>query len=363
MVRKSPPGSAMASMRNQLGQTYEEKNLKWEGGVVPLLVQIVPLAKEKVMLEAVTFAIFNVLTESVQNVSLAAKAGAAKALSDACKDKSLLVQTYAALSIAILATDGAETRQAAVAAGAMKNLTLIAAAADTDDVIAKQGVNKQIAYTVNKRQESAATALRTLACEPPAKASAVDNGCIKTLVTLMAGSTEVKTHEECAHALFLLVTDPVNRSPLIQCGGLPPLVSILNSSNSEHAKTMSAATIKELSKERPLRVPVRKARSIPALVKLCSQGKTPVAHEQATAALVELANELGESCDMTINLPKQFPSHCLKVKLVGLMVTKACPSPSLPSFLSPFPSFPCLPSALSILLFFGTNPVENPGDS
>eukprot|EP00282_Hemiselmis_andersenii_P016233 CAMPEP_0114161630 /NCGR_PEP_ID=MMETSP0043_2-20121206/29046_1 /TAXON_ID=464988 /ORGANISM="Hemiselmis andersenii, Strain CCMP644" /LENGTH=583 /DNA_ID=CAMNT_0001257855 /DNA_START=115 /DNA_END=1862 /DNA_ORIENTATION=+ len=294
MVRKAPPTGAagMGAVRKQLGQRYEEKGVVWEGGVVAPLIALTPVAKDKPVIEAISLCIYHVINDCPDNVDLAAGAGAAKNLVDLCKDKSLIVQQNACASLAILATHGTETRQAIIAAGGMKQLTAVASALDSDDVIAKQGINKQIPYKQWQRQEAAATALRTLSDEAGAKAIAGEVGAIRQLVVLLGGEGEVKTKEECAHSLYLLVSEPTNRRLLIDCGGLPPLVEVLESSSSEHARTMAAGALKEVARERPLRAYVRKAGSMPPLVRLCREGKGDLSHCEATGALRELSNEL-----------------------------------------------------------------------
>ena len=192
-IRKAPNDAAKHEARRQMGLRVEEKGKAWEGGVVPMIVVCAPNAKEKPMAEAVSLCLALMLAESEQNVALAQDANVEKVVVDLCKDKSLLVQSHAAMSIAAVATAGtAENRAKLVEKGAMKNLTAIASAADNEKALADQGLNKLIPYQAGQRQEEAAAALYTVTVDDKAKESAMEIGTLKTLISLMSNEEIIK---------------------------------------------------------------------------------------------------------------------------------------------------------------------------
>ena len=192
-IRKGPDDAAKRESRRQMGLRVEEKGKVWEGGVVAMIVEGAPQAKEKPMAEAVSLCMALMLAESPQNVKLAESAKVEKVVVELCKDKSLLVQAHAAMAIAAVATAGtADNLAKLVAAGAMKQLTTIASAADSEKVLADQGINKLIAYKPGQRQEEAAAALYTVAKDDTAKRSAMEIGTLKTLIALLANEEIIK---------------------------------------------------------------------------------------------------------------------------------------------------------------------------
>jgi len=307
-IRKAASEAAKQEARRQMGLRVEEKGTVWDGGVVPMIVSCAPQAKEKPMAEAVSLCMALMLADTPQNVKLAGAANVEKVAVDLCKDKSLLVQSHAAMAIAAVATAGtAENLAKLVAAGAMKQLTAIASAADNEKALADQGVNKLIAYKAGQRQEEAASALYTVTVDNQAKQSALEVGALKTLISLTANeeiikivtkkettempAVSVRAKVEAAGALLHCVMEPTNRMHVCELGGVSPIIKLLAHEDIQ-ARERAAGVLHQMSMEQALRAPIVDAGGVGALLTLCDMKDcSTLAHEEASGALLYLANE------------------------------------------------------------------------
>eukprot|EP00802_Teleaulax_amphioxeia_P002156 Tamp_02158.p1 GENE.Tamp_02158~~Tamp_02158.p1 ORF type:complete len:810 (-),score=229.93 Tamp_02158:2149-4578(-) len=314
-IRKAASEAAKQEARRQMGLRVEEKGKAWDGGVVPMIVACALQAKEKPMAEAVSLCMALMLADSPQNVGLAEAAKVEKVAVDLCKDKSLLVQSHAAMAIAAVATAGtAENRTKLVAAGAVKQLTAIASAADSEKALADQGVNKLIPYRAGQRQEEAASALYTVTVDDQAKQSAMEVGTLKTLISMIANqeiikivtkkettelpAVSVRAKVEAAGALLRCVTEPANRAHVCELGGVAPVIKLLSHEDIQ-ARERAAGVLHQMSMEQALRVPIVEAGGVGALLALCDMKDcSTLAHEEAAGALLYLANEEAAKCEL-----------------------------------------------------------------
>eukprot|EP00961_Rhodomonas_salina_P231393 3125526-Rhodomonas_salina.1 len=220
-VRKAGTAAQQNDARKMLGTRYEEKALVWEGGVIPLLVALLPLCKEKPMIEAVSLALSLAITDYEPNIALAAEAGVEKSLVELCKNASFLVQQHAVTAITQLCVHGtAASRAKILAAGGLKALTTIVKEVDTDDVIQKQGPpNKLIPYKPGQRQEEAIAAICAIACEAKTKKTAAEVGTLKQLVRTAECTIFFCLFPAHAHSLRMREAEcvPANPTLIAQC--------------------------------------------------------------------------------------------------------------------------------------------------
>ena len=239
-------------------------------------------------------------------------ANVAKVAVDLCANKSLLVQSHAAMTIAAVAAeleavDSAALRAKLVSCGAVKQLTAIASAADNEKTLADQGVNKVIPYKPGQRQEEAAAALYAVTVDEKAKQSAMEHKTLQTLISLTSNDSVIKivtkkeTTEspavtvrakvEAVGALLRCVTEQANRAHVCDLGGVGPLVKML-SHDSVQARERAAGALHQISMEQALRSQITSAGAVEELLKLCEMADcSTLAHEEAAGAMLLLANE------------------------------------------------------------------------
>lgn len=148
-IRKANNEAAKAEARKELSVTYQEKDIVWEGGVMPLLAATLGQAKDKLMLESLSLCFALAVENCLPNVNALEKTDVEKHLVELSSNASLVVQSFASLAISHMCKLGSSTsRMKFIAAGAVRNLTNIISSPDSEELLSKQGVNKQIPYQV-----------------------------------------------------------------------------------------------------------------------------------------------------------------------------------------------------------------------
>uniref|UniRef100_A0A6U6BBK5 Armadillo repeat-containing domain-containing protein n=1 Tax=Guillardia theta TaxID=55529 RepID=A0A6U6BBK5_GUITH len=291
-IRKANNEAAKAEARKELSVTYQEKDIVWEGGVMPLLAATLGQAKDKLMLESLSLCFALAVENCLPNVNALEKTDVEKHLVELSSNSSLIVQTFASLAISHMCKLGSSTsRMKFIAAGAVRNLTNIISSPDSEELLSKQGVNKQIPYQGGQRQEAAIAALDAILVEEEAREHARSVGTIPHVVGMLQdGKSGVNKLEESIGASLEIVKSSSNRLDFCRAGGVEAVLSLVDHPSSL-VRRRAAACIKEVARSQELRMNLLSSNAVYGLIALCSVSEDHLTHVEAAGALLELANE------------------------------------------------------------------------
>jgi len=291
-MRKANNEAAKNDARKELSATYQEKDVVWEGGVMPLLAGVLGQAKDKLMLEALSLCFALALENCESNVKAVEKTEVAKSLVELSGNGSLIVQSFCSLAVSYMCKLGSsESRRKFIAAGAVRSLTTIISSTDSDELLSKQGVNKQIPYQSGQRQAAAIAALNAMLVEEEARELARSVGTIQHVVGLLQDSqNDVHKLEEGVGAALEIVKRPSNREEFCQAGGVEAVLTLV-AHDSPLVRQRAAACLKEAARSQELRRVLFAANAVNGLVALCAGHDDDRTHVEVAGALLELSNE------------------------------------------------------------------------
>eukprot|EP00960_Hanusia_phi_P038555 753480-Hanusia_phi.AAC.1 len=291
-MRKANNEAAKNDARKELSATYQEKDVVWEGGVMPLLAGVLGQAKDKLMLEALSLCFALALENCESNVKAVEKTEVAKSLVELSGNGSLIVQSFCSLAVSYMCKLGSsESRRKFIAAGAVRSLTTIISSTDSDELLSKQGVNKQIPYQSGQRQAAAIAALNAMLVEEEARELARSVGTIQHVVRLLQDSqNDVHKLEEGVGAALEIVKRPSNREEFCQAGGVEAVLTLV-AHDSPLVRQRAAACLKEAARSQELRRVLFAANAVNGLVALCAGHDDDRTHVEVAGALLELSNE------------------------------------------------------------------------